>query len=230
MAARRARTSAGTARMLSRAPNAGPQPVRHETNTLRRIPAMLSQAPRQRSPKRRRPSSLAACRNWPSPPEDCSHAGRHAGAAASGQQPALTRNVPVCPLMMIRDGMRWRPPRRLREATMKAGHSVLLPMRTAGSPPSASPRRPAPTILLSTGRPFRQWLPALGELTERAGLSARRSPGFLSAPGSAGTSTTLLALRWQPVVNAHFRPFAAYHVAWPTANWDDPAPGERPGQ
>jgi hypothetical protein len=48
---------------------------------------------------------------------------RHAGAATSGKYPALARNVPVCLLMMTRDRLRRRPPRRLREASTKAGHS-----------------------------------------------------------------------------------------------------------
>jgi hypothetical protein len=128
--------------------------------------------------------------------------------------------------MRTRDGMRWRPPRRLREAAMKAGHSVLLPLRTAGSPPLACPRRPA-TILLCTGRPFRQWLPALGELRQPAGSSVHRPPLPLAA--WLGRDFGHLA---RPALavggDAHFRPFAVYHVAWLMASRGDPAPREPP--
>jgi hypothetical protein len=137
--------------------------------------------------------------------------------ATSGQWPTLARTVPVCPLMMTRDAMRWRPRRQLREATMKAGHSVLLPVRTVGSQPAACPRRPATRTLLCTGRPFRRWRPAAGGPAEPAGTSTHRSPASWSPRGSAETPGTLFARQRHPaggprrdcctvVIYAHLHP------------------------
>ncbi len=68
MAARRAPTSAGTARTLSHARNAGPQPVRRDAHTPGRFPALPSQAPGNRRLMERRPSGWTACWSRQRPP------------------------------------------------------------------------------------------------------------------------------------------------------------------
>jgi hypothetical protein len=100
-------------------------------------------------------------------------------------------------------------------------------MWTAGSPPLACPRRPATAILPCTGRPFRQWLPALGKLRQPAGSSAHRPPASsrrLARQRPGHLSRAAMAVGG----DAHCRPFALYHVAWLMASRGDPAPREPP--
>ena len=68
MAARRAPTSAGTARTPSHARNAGPRAVRPDGHTRRRLRALPPQTPGNRRLTERRPSDWTACCSRQHPP------------------------------------------------------------------------------------------------------------------------------------------------------------------
>jgi hypothetical protein len=95
MAARRAPTSAGTARTQSRAPNAGPHPVRRDAHTPRRLPALPSQAPGNRPLTERRPGGWAACWNRQggpgNKPRPCRRRTRHLWVWSPSSGPASPR-------------------------------------------------------------------------------------------------------------------------------------------
>jgi hypothetical protein len=122
---------------------------------------------------------------------------RHAGEAQCGSWPALARSVRMCTLIMTRDGLRCWPRPRLRQASMKAGHSGVGPhrVRIAGSRlaahPPPRPEDPAKKTLLCTGRPFRRWRQAAGGQTVDTPRPARTVPCHDHGTTLSGSATRM---------------------------------------